>query len=116
MTKRIAHNKFFLQALQKSKAMKRKGIIQNASKDNINALSEVALNTLLGNVPLSDQHKKKLKRHRFSIRNLAKAKVSLKNKKDFLIQKGGFLPLLISPVLSLLGGLAADAISHAVGL
>ena len=115
MTKSILRNRTFLQEVSRSKAFRRKKLIKKASKDNIDALSEVALNTLLGNVPLSAQHKHKLRRHRFSIRNLAKI-ISLKKKKEFLIQKGGFLPLLIKPVLSILGGLAANALSHAVGL
>jgi len=115
MTKRIIRNRTFLQEVSRSKAFRRKKLIKKASKDNIDALSEVALNTLLGNVPLSDHHKHKLRRHRFSIRSLAK-KGSLKKKKEFLTQKGGFLPLLITPVLSILGGIAANALSHVAGL
>ena len=101
--------------VSQSRAPRRRILIRKASKDNIDALSEVALNTLLGNVPLSNKHKQKLKRHKFSIRNLAK-KLSLKKKKEFLVQKGGFLPLLITPALSILGGLAANAISSLAGV
>lgn len=115
MTKCIEENREFLKLLSQSKTHKRRKIITKATKGNINALSELALNTLLGNVPFDSTHKKKLKRHRFSIRHLAK-KISLKKKKEFLVQKGGFLPLLITPILSILGGLAANAISHISGL
>jgi len=115
MTKRIMRNKDFLRNVSRSKSFRRKVLIKKATKDNIDALSEVALNTLLGNVPLTGQHKQKLRRYRFKIRNLAK-KFSLKKKKDFLIQKGGFLPLLVTPILSILGGLAANAITHLAGL
>jgi len=94
MQDRVVRNKTFLQEVSKCKPTVRRKLIKNASKDNIDALSEVAMNTLLGNVPLSDLHKKKLKRHKFSIRKLAK-KISLKAKKKFLVQKGGFLPLLL---------------------
>ena len=115
MTRRILRNKTFLEDVGRSNAIRRKKLIRKATKDNIDALSEVALNTLLGNVPLSPQHKQKLRRHRFSIRNLAK-KISLKKKKEFLVQKGGFVPFLVAPALSILAGLAANALSHLVGL
>jgi len=116
MTKCIERNKGFLKSLGQLATGRRKKLIKKASRDNIDALSEVALNTLLGNVPLNSLHKQKLKRHRTNIRHLAKKGVSLKKKKEFLVQKGGFLPLLIPPVLSMLAGLAANAVSHVVGL
>jgi len=116
MTKRIERNRGFLQLLQKVKAVGRKKLIRKATRDNIDALSEVALNTLLGNVPLTSHHKQKLKRHRIGIRCLAKKGTSLKQRKEFLVQKEGFLPLLIPPVLSIAGGLAANALSHLIGL
>jgi len=115
MTARIVRNKVFLQEVSKSKAVLRKKLIKKASKDNIDALSEVAMNTLIGNVPLSNLRKEKLRRHKLNIRKLAK-KISIKAKKKFLVQKGGFLPLLIPPALSIIGGLAANALSHLVGL
>jgi hypothetical protein len=94
----------------------RKKLIRKASRDNIDALSEVALNTLLGNVPLKDEQKKKLKRHRTKIRQLAHRRTSTKKKKILLVQQGGFLPLLLAPLLSALGGLAGKAIGSAVGI
>lgn len=116
MTKRIEENRHFLKLLSESKIKRRRNIIKTATRGNIDALSELALNTLLGNVPLKPEHKQKLKRHRFSIRHLAKKRTSLKKRKEFLVQKGGFLPLLITPILSILGGLAANALSHVAGL
>jgi len=116
MPERIVRNSQFLKQLHSCKRGSRSTIIRKASNDNIDALSEVALNTLLGNIPLNQHQRRVLKKHRSAVRKLAHKKISRKRKKHFLVQKGGFLPLLLTPVLSILGGLAANALSSAVGI
>jgi|GEM_PF-7030264 len=116
MAECVIRNKGFLNRVHKCKNKERKTLIKNASRDNIDALSEIALNTLLGNVPLKTEEKQKLKRHRDKIRKLAHRKTSTKKKKILLVQQGGFLPLLLTPILSALGGLAAKAIGSAIGI
>jgi hypothetical protein len=116
MPKCVLRNRDFLQKLLTCKPKDSKKLIKGASKDNIDALSEVALNTLLGNVPLQEKQKKKLKRYHKKIRFLARKRTSARKKKKFLVQQGGFLPLLLTPILSTLGGLAAQARGSAVGI
>lgn len=115
MSNCLKRNSEFLQSLLSKKGNKRKRLINKASMDQIDSLSEIALNIIKGKVNISPVHKKKLNRHKEKIRKLAK-KISLKARKRILVQRGGFLPLLITPILSLLGALAGKAISKAVGL
>jgi len=116
MTHRIHRNRDFFQSLLKCTKKQRDKKIKAATKDNIDALSEAALNTLKGNVPLHSALKSKLKRHCTKIRNLAHKGISRKKKKLLLVQEGGFLPLLIPAVLTAIGSLAARAIGNAAGL
>lgn len=116
MTIRIQRNRDFFRSLLQCTKKQRDKNIQLATKDNIDALSEAALNTLKGNVPLESGLKKKLKRHCSRIRQLAHKRVSRKRKKELLVQQGGFLPLLIPAVLTAVGSLAASAIGKAVGI
>ena len=58
------------------------------------------LNVLNGNIPVSEEERKRLKKHKYCLRELVKKKISDKQRKH-LIQEGGFLGALI-PIL---GGL-----------
>lgn len=116
MVKCLERNSEFINNLFKSPFKSRKRLINKASRDNIDSLSEIALNILKGNVSLSPQHKKKLKKHKEKLRNLAQKNISFKKRKGLLVQRGGFLPLLLAPALSLLGGLAGRALGKALGI
>jgi hypothetical protein len=106
----------FLQNLVKCGKGKRKCLINSASTDNINAISEAALNTLRGNIPLNKRQKSKLKKYKSKIRSLAKRRLSTKKRKLLLVQEGGVLPVLLAPLLSILAGVASKAVSSAIGL
>lgn len=66
-------------------------IINRANSKLINCLCECALNVLSGNVPLTQEEKKKktLKRYRHTLRQLCQRKVPIKQKKKILTQQGG---------------------------
>jgi len=93
MTTCTERNLDFIKSLDNITPYKRKKLIKNASEDNILALKEIAHNILKGK--LKSVETNKLKRHKKSIRNFVKKKYSLKTKKKLLVQKGGFLPLMI---------------------
>ena len=100
----------YLQTLEGEKsAKKRKQILEAGGTPLIHCLSECCLNLLKGNLKLSKSDIHKLHRHANKIRKLGEKKVSNKEKKK-IIQQGGFLPALlpviISAVGSLLGGLS----------
>ena len=68
------------------------------------ALKEIAINTMNMNVPLKITQKEKLRRYARTIRELADKKPKSKLKRKKLIeQSGGFLPILIPLVASVIG-------------
>lgn len=106
---RLKRNIDYLSVLNKAKKSQRDGIIRQADKDLILCLCECAQNVLEGIVPLTDTNFKKLKRHQSKLRTLAAHPANIKHKKEIL-QQGGFLPLLLAPILSIAGQLLADAL------
>lgn len=76
-------------------------------------VGEAAFNVLRGNVPLNQRRLKQLDKHRKLLKSLSNKKISLKQKKKILNQKGGaILPLLLPPVLTFLAKVAADKLSR----
>ena len=95
-----------LRMLRDAKPKLRKTIL--GDKGLLTCLCECSKNILKGNVPLSSVQKRKLRRHRRSLRELTLKKIS-KKKKNKISQKGGFLGALITPILSLLGGMLGSS-------
>jgi hypothetical protein len=87
------------------KQKRRKTLIQTVDKEEILAISEIIDNLLRGNIPLSVDQRRKLKRHKTKLRTIAGRRVSIKRKRHLLQQSGGFLSAIIPLALSLLGGL-----------
>lgn len=110
MTDRLKRNLDFLKMLSSGNRILRNKILMTGHNDLIRCLSECCLNVIKGNVKLSSDEKKRLKRHRKLIRALSKKKVSLKNKRNLLLQKGGALPALLIPILTFAGSLLLDSI------
>jgi hypothetical protein len=115
MSKCTSRNAKFLKDLATAHHQKRKKIINSCSDDNINALSEIAYNTLRGNLKLTPLQLKKLKKHRVQVRKLAQKSLSAIRKRKLLHQQGGFLPFLLTPFLSALGSIAGKIISNSLG-
>ena len=82
-------------------------MISHAIKGQIEAISEVALNLLKGNIMVPSSSFKRLKPHKSKLLYLTCKTPSLKKKKVVLNQQGGFLPALASLIalfaLDLLG-------------
>lgn len=94
-----------LEKLSKLKSLsKRKVILKRAKSCLFYAISEIAKNTITGNIPLNQKQKNKLYIHRRQLREISrKSGVSLKRKKLIINQKGGaFLPALLIPAVSYL--------------
>ena len=83
--------------------------VKKCNKEFIDCISECAKNVLRGNVPLKSSQIGRLRRHKQDLRALSIKKTSLRKKRRIL-QKGGFLGAILTPVLSLLGGLISNAI------
>jgi len=78
----------------------RKKLIKCSNKDQIFCICEIVLNLLKGNIPVKKSDFEKLEKEKHTFRKLIK-KSSLK-KKRYLIQKGGFLEVLIPTVITTL--------------
>jgi hypothetical protein len=100
----------------KCKSSKRKAVIEDATTDQMRALTEIAHNIVNKNFIISPETLEELNKHKTSIRRLSKKTKSHKDKKKFLVQEGGFLPFLITPVLSALGAVAGRALGSQLGI
>lgn len=101
--KRQIHN---LHTLNSCKLCLRKSILKNAPEELIICLSEICLNILKGNIPISKSQKSKLFKYRKLMRDLVTIKGNkkeiIKKNRSKLVQNGGFLPLLLGPLLSII--------------
>ena len=95
----------YLDLIAKIKNTKtRKAVLKDfSSKAEIfEALKEIATNTINKNVPLTSLQKKKLRHHKKIIIALSQKKnKSNKTKKKLVEQSGGFLPVLIPIIFSI---------------
>jgi len=115
MNRSIRNNIDALRLLAKSKRPKQcKAIIEAADKDLIRCLCECIQNVMVGNVPIPQSKRTRLKRHRNILRNIVDKRTRYLKKKKLLSQTGGFLPLLLAPIIGLAGSLIGDAISGAI--
>ena len=79
-------------------------ILQKSDSDLIHCLEECVLNTLNGNIKLSDKEIKKLKKFKYSLRKILDKKKSSDKKKIF-IQEGGFLQYILPGAIALITSL-----------
>ena len=107
MTNRVKKHGALLRYLSKAKPSTCKSIIKTCDKELINVLCECALNVLNGNVRLNPTQRKRLVRYKNGLRAITVKKTALQKKKD-LLQKGGFLQALLSPILGILGNLVGS--------
>lgn len=107
---RLQNQISYIDVLSKAKPKQRQAILKHADKELVLCLCECVLNVLNGNVPLKPHEIEKLRKHQNILRHLVEPKNSLKNRKEIFIQKGGFLPVLLAPILGIAGQLLADAI------
>lgn len=80
----------------------RKTLLTKLNQKCIKTICECCINTLNGNIPLTTQQKKTLSKYKKTLRHLSNRKVSLPKKRKAILQKGGFLNILIPAALSVL--------------
>lgn len=95
-----------LKLLLKAKSTQRRNIVHTAPDELIQALCEIALNVLRGNIPLTGKQITKLKKQKTLIKLLARKSVSIPKKRRAINQRGGaFLLPLLSAALPLITSL-----------
>ena len=77
-----------LQTLLASKPILRKAIIDHASPNLINAISEIVWNMLKGVIKLTPEQIRRLSRYKEQFRSLVNKRLSIKKKRKILNQKG----------------------------
>ena len=111
MSARLKKNWELLQLLQRHKNHReRKALLFVGKDDLIRALCEIIHNVLEGTIELNAKEKASLKRYKRSLRQLVDKKVSKASKREILNKKGGFLPIVLAPALSLVASLIGEAI------
>lgn len=99
---RIAKHIAFLKYVASASPQERKKILEGATREQLTALCEVTLNVAKKNIQVPTCVKDKLCKHHKVIRLISDRKSSLIKKKRALIQKGGFLPVLLRTALPFL--------------
>jgi len=82
----------------------KKDFVRKCDKEFLDCVSDCAKNVIKGNIPLSVRQKERLCRSRNDLRALSVKKTALRRKRRIL-QKGGFLDALLTPVLGVLSSL-----------
>ena len=90
---RIHRQKPFLKAITSAaNRNRRNALIKHANKDQVNAVSEIVLNLLKNNVPVTPVTMARLRPYKQTLRKVGNRAVSLKKRRQALInQKGGRL-------------------------
>src|ERR1700733_2785966 len=109
MSSRLMKNLQNLKLIKEASPNVRKHILKDCKRNLLCCICECALNILKGNVPLKKSQKSKLARFKQRLRNLASKKTRSKVKRR-IIQSGGFIGALLTPVLSFLGTLLSNKI------
>ena len=99
MSRRVQQLLLALKQVKRMSSKDRKTFLKSCNKDFIHGICECIKNLLKGNVPLKTAHLKCLGRHKQTLRKLALKGTSLTGRKKIL-QKGGFLQLLIPSLIS----------------
>ena len=99
---RLKRNASTLKLLRGTKKSFQKAVLEKSKDDLVKCICDLSFNVLKGTAPISKQDKKRLSRHKSSLRKLIDRKLSLKNKRK-VIQSGGFLLALLTATISILG-------------
>jgi hypothetical protein len=109
--KRLKANNHTLHVLKDSNPCVRKAILKGGSDDLIKTLCEICLNVLNGNVKISKKCKTVLNKNKNTLRYLATSHQPISKKRKILVQKGGFLPIILEGILSGLAGKVLEEIT-----
>ena len=88
--KRLRRQLPFLQSvLKEANRFKREELLQHANADQVNAVSELVLNLLKQNIPITPTTMNQRRPHKNVLRNLAHRKHSLKKRRQWLVAQKG---------------------------
>ena len=104
MSRVVKNNRGFLQLLADCPHQQRQFLLKTATPQQMHALVQIIHNVLYENIPIPEENKRKVLRHKDALVNLGELDVPYKTKKQTLVQEGGnFIQDLLTPVISSLG-------------
>ena len=92
----------------KNSTKRKKALNLNYDECLYKALNEIAVNTVKRRVPLSIKQVNKLKKHKLNIKKLSCRTKNKKKQKQLVVQSGGFLPVLIPAIASILTSILSN--------
>lgn len=99
MNRAVRSHLSFLNFLRTATNVQRKAILQTASREEIDAVSEIVVNILKGVINLSLREKTTLRKYRSALHQIANSSASLKSRKKFLVKINKVLPLALRGIL-----------------
>lgn len=103
MSQCVISQLFKLNELICAKPKDRKKLLEKANTKLIKSIVECIENVLKGNLRLKKQSSEKLRKHKSVLRKIYNSGKKLKEKKQIIVQNGGgFLPILLAPVVAAL--------------
>jgi len=111
-TERLKRNLSILDVLNKTTKNQRKAFIDTATRDQLMCICDCATNILNENIPLTPKQYKELEKYQTLLRYLSDTKNYRRDpeKRKYINQSGGFLPLLLAPILGAAGSILAETL------
>ena len=109
--KRVAKHRDCLKFLTNADTKLRKAIIDACDKDLVYCICECIQNVLKANVPVPLKTVERLKPYKNTMFKVVNKRINVRQKKKLLNQNGGFLPILLAPLLGIIGTLVGDVIA-----
>ena len=102
MSRRMKTHASFIKFLYNSTVKQRKAILSNLTEEQVNLLSEIALNIFKGVFPHREKYAKTLEPYKLIIARLAHKSKSKAQKKKLLLRNVKVVQKLLKPVLDYL--------------
>lgn len=99
MNRRIRKQRAFLYFMLVANSNQQKLIVKSLTDEQLDVISEIALNVYTGTYPLTKKYINQLKPYRSYIRSLGSREVSSKQKRTILLKHLSLVPLLLKPIV-----------------
>jgi hypothetical protein len=103
----VKKNAVLLKLLANGKKSTRKDILNVSGPSLTRAICECTKNVLSGRVYCTPSQIRKMRRHVKILRTITEKEVPIVKRKELIKQKGGFLPAVLAPLITIIGSLAA---------
>lgn len=114
MSGRLKKHFHELNVLKNCTKCQRNNYIEKGSRELIYCLCDICHNILNGNIPISKTQSIKLRKYKRHLRFLSTKNKNNISQKRKVIQEGGFLPILLEPILAIATGLVVDLIENEI--